>query len=287
VRKTVLGWWLIIVIGYLLLPWYVIEDGFWSFEWLWDGYPHDSDYAPAVFLIAQGEKLWLAPFALLSLPALLAVFLGRQHRWFANLLVISGLGGLAWMAMQGFGIGLRGFNFEVLNALFGELSSRQYGMGYGALFTGLGFLFLLTTGIGFMIALVALFILNPISQMLTSAVLNRDGQLALAEFASRFADSNIWGLGCLSENRACGAAWNSLVLAILVGFFTTLLGLVFALVATRSGLTRTRWLRALTVLPIITPPFVIGLAIILLFGLSGSITQFVAELFGIQPTRWV
>ena len=40
-------------------------------------------------------------------------------------------------------------------------------------------------------------------------------------------------------------------------------------------------------LPIITPPFVIGLAIILLFGLSGAVTQAVAELFGLQPTRWV
>ncbi len=40
-------------------------------------------------------------------------------------------------------------------------------------------------------------------------------------------------------------------------------------------------------LPIITPPFVIGLAIILLFGLSGVVTQVVARLFGVQPTRWV
>ena len=36
-----------------------------------------------------------------------------------------------------------------------------------------------------------------------------------------------------------------------------------------------------------TPPFVIGLAIILLFGLSGTVTQFVAEIFNLQPTRWV
>ena len=40
-------------------------------------------------------------------------------------------------------------------------------------------------------------------------------------------------------------------------------------------------------LPIITPPFVIGLAIILLFGLSGTVTQFVAELFDVRPTRWI
>ena len=87
----------------------------------------------------------------------------------------------------------------------------------------------------------------------------------------KFFDGRIWGLGCLSGGR-CGAAWNSLFLAVLVGVLTTLLGLVFALVLTRSGFRYKRVLRALTVLPIITPPFVIGLALILLFGLSGTVT---------------
>ena len=43
----------------------------------------------------------------------------------------------------------------------------------------------------------------------------------------------------------------------------------------------------MSVLPIITPPFVIGLAIILLFGLSGIVTTFVADILGVQPTRWI
>jgi len=58
-------------------------------------------------------------------------------------------------------------------------------------------------------------------------------------------------------------------------------------VLTRSGFPYKRMLRALTVLPIITPPFVIGLAIILLFGLSGSVTTTVASVLGIEPSRWV
>src|SRR5690606_15117872 len=58
-------------------------------------------------------------------------------------------------------------------------------------------------------------------------------------------------------------------------------------VLTRSGFRQKRLLRALTVLPIITPPFVIGLAIILLFGLSGTVTTTVATVLGIEPTRWV
>ena len=43
----------------------------------------------------------------------------------------------------------------------------------------------------------------------------------------------------------------------------------------------------LTILPIITPPFVIGLALILLFGRSGVVTEHLAALFGIEPGRWL
>ena len=58
---------------------------------------------------------------------------------------------------------------------------------------------------------------------------------------------------------------------------TTLLGLAFALIAMRTRLSLKPVLRALSVLPIITPPFVIGLALILLFGRAGLVTDFLAE----------
>ena len=67
----------------------------------------------------------------------------------------------------------------------------------------------------------------------------------------------------------------------------TLLGLCFALVVTRTDFRWKRSLRALTLLPIITPPFVIGLALILLLGRNGALTQFVASWLGIPPGRWV
>jgi iron(III) transport system permease protein len=41
------------------------------------------------------------------------------------------------------------------------------------------------------------------------------------------------------------------------------------------------------VLPVITPPFVIGLGIILLFGRSGVATTAIADWFGIRPGRWI
>ncbi|MFL4468467.1 ABC transporter permease [Tateyamaria armeniaca] len=291
------GW-----VGYLFLPWYGVEDGFLSFVWLLDGYPFDEDFAPAAFLIGQGEKLWLAPMLVPLAAPLLVIGRKKSDPLYAKILILSGAVGFGWLIAQGFGIGIRGFTADWLTALFGDLEDRQFGMGYGALLVASAFLFLFTQGIaargaingdvfvvsaiGGVILIVTTFVFFPIAKMLMAAFISEEGGYSIAVFGSKFFDDRLWGLGCLFGGR-CGVAWNSLFLAILVGILTTVLGLVFALVVTRSGFKYKRALRALTVLPIITPPFVIGLALILLFGLSGSVTQFFAELFGIQPTRWL
>ena len=222
---------------------------------------------------------------------------------FVRVLLVSGIGGLGWLLFQGFAIGISGWQFDVLQSLFGPLDGRQFGLGYGALLLATCFLFMITIGmaarglingdvfvvssIGFVIAVVGIFIFFPIVQMLANALLDDNGRYSISVFIEKFTDRKIWSLACVTSNVSCGVAWNSLALATMVGALTTALGLVFALVATRSGFKYGRLLRAMTVLPIITPPFVIGLAIILLFGLSGTVTQFVAELFGVQPTRWI
>ncbi len=301
-NHPVLVFWIIAGwVGYCVLPWYGVE-GFWSFEWLLDGWPLDDDYAPAAVLIGMGQKLWLAPM-LIALAAPLAV-LGRNKGdpLFAWVLVLSGAFGFGWLVAQGMGIGLRGFNADWLTALFGPMEDRQFGMGYGAMVTASAFLFLFTQGvaargaingdvfvtsaIGGVIAVVTIFVFFPIAKMLLAAFATDDGGYSVVGFFPKFFDSRIWGIGCLSGGR-CGVAWNSLVLAVVVGVLTTLLGLAFALVLTRSGFRHKRLLRALTVLPIITPPFVIGLAIILLFGLSGTVTTGVAAALGIEPSRWI
>ncbi|MCG6902919.1 MAG: iron ABC transporter permease [Rhodobacter sp.] len=291
------GW-----VGFCILPWYGVEDGFFRFGWLFEGYPFDEDYAPGAFLIAQGRKLWLAPMLLALAAPLLVLKRRKTDPVFAVVLILSGALGFGWLIAQGFGIGIRGFNFAWLTALFGDLGDRQFGMGYGAMILASAFLFLFTQGIaargaingdvfvvsaiGGVIVIVGTFVFFPIAKMLTAAFITEDGGYSVGIFAAKFFDDRLWGLGCLWGAR-CGVAWNSLFLAILVGLLSTALGLVFALVVTRSGFRYKRALRALTVLPIITPPFVIGLALILMFGLSGSVTRFVADLLGVQPTRWL
>jgi iron(III) transport system permease protein len=72
---------------------------------------------------------------------------------------------------------------------------------------------------------------------------------------------------------ARGALRNSILLAVSVGVVTTSLGMAFALLEARSRLPTRRLLAPLSILPIITPAFVLGLAFIYLFGRRGSITH--------------
>ncbi len=294
-----------VIVGWaavLVLPWYGVEDGFFGFDWLWDGFPLDEDYAPLAFLTGQGNKLWLAPLFVPLLAPLLVLHLPKTAPAFSTILILAGGLGFAYLIAQGFGIGIRGYNFAWLTAVFGDLGDRQFGMGYGALLLAASFLFVFSYGVAArgaingdvfvvgaiagIVVIVSVFVFLPIAKMLTAAFVTEEGGYSVVVFVSKFFDDRLWGLGCLSGGR-CGAAWNSLFLAIIVGIVTTLLGLVFALVVTRSGFRFKRGLRALTVLPIITPPFVIGLALILLFGLSGSVTVFFADLFDVRPTRWL
>ena len=289
--------------GIALLPWYAIDDGFWGFQWLFTGFPLQQKTSPALFLWLQGANLWLVPAGLLALAALLAVLRRPAPVALGRTLAVIGAAGIAYLLAQGFLFGLRGWTLPWMSDWLGESSQRQFGMGYGALVAGTAFLFLLTRGLalrgmvagdafvagslGLVIALTLLFIGLPVLQMLIIPFKAEDGGWSIMPFIDRFTDAKIWRLSCLTSDLSCGVAWNTLALAIMAGLLSTMLGLAFALVLTRTGARFRGVIKALSLLPIITPPFVIGLSIILLFGLSGSVTQFVAEILGLEPSRWV
>ncbi len=266
------------------------------------GYPLDREYAPGILQIVVGERVLLAPVIGLLLLPLLTWRRGKHDPRFAIILLIAGAGGLGYILAQGFAVGIRGWEYAFLEAAFGPIE-RQFGMGYGALLVVAAFLFFMTQGlaargwvngdvfvvgaIGLVMAMVAAFIFFPVLQILASALRDDNGVYALTVFFSKLFSRKIWGLHCVYSTVGCGVAWNSLFLAIVVGGGTTLLGLAFALLVTRTRFRFKTLLHALTVLPMITPPFVIGLAIILLFGVSGTVTQMVAQLFNMPPGRWI
>ncbi len=302
-NRSAYPWILLGIAGFTLLPWYAADDGFWSFAWLLNGAPFSAEAGSGLFQALFHGRTWLLPVLLLLLIPLTVVSRPKSDPLFGRVLVLAGGLGFAFIFGQGFAVGIDGWEFPGLEALFGPTELRQSGMGYGALLALGAFLFLLTTGIatrgaingdafvvgsiGLIVAAVAVFIFFPVFRILVSALQDNDGVYSLSVFSEKFFDARIWGVGCLPSGARCGVAWNTLLLGVLTGFSSTTLGLAFALIATRTNFRAKKALRVLTVLPIITPPFVIGLAVILLFGRSGIVSQLLWTVFEIRPSRWI
>ena len=265
--------------GLLILPWYGLDDGI---------------SPPALF----AGRPWLLP---LALPLLLAVA-ASPGRVRPRLFVAAGTAGLMWQAAEGFLIIHRGWAYAWLTAWFGA-GPVQPAMGWGAALYALACLMLLAYGLArlgvckgdvfvtgsllLVVGLIALFVFYPVLCVLSSAVRDNDGGFAPDEFIAKLMSPSIWSLGCLSGAHGCGVAWNTVGEAALVGLLTTLLGLAFALVALRTRVPMKPLLRALSILPVITPPFVIGLALILLFGRAGVFTTWIGNVFDIPRSRWI
>jgi iron(III) transport system permease protein len=136
-------------------------------------------------------------------------------------------------------------------------------------------------------ALLLLFIFFPVGMSLLSAVLDANGRFAPGLAAERLLTTDIWSFDCLRGGTRCGVAVNSAMLATIVGVLSTLLGLVLALVVQRGGQRYAGLLKVMSIVPIITPPFVIALALVVLFGRTGLITGWLEAVFGIPRSRWI
>ena len=136
-------------------------------------------------------------------------------------------------------------------------------------------------------ALLLLFIFYPVGKSLLAAVLDAHGNFAPAVAAERLLTADIWSLDCFRGGTRCGVAVNSVILATIVGVLSTLLGLTLALVVQRGGQRFSGLLKVLSILPIVTPPFVIALALVVLFGRTGLVTGWLSAGFGIPRTRWI
>lgn len=298
-QRWIWAWVALGLAAYLLLPWYAIQDATW-----YEAVPQvfgQAEGANGLMQAATQGRGWL----FVGLAGLLMCAVGAwlpagrsQGRW----LLAGGAVGAIGLAVTGFAIGARGWSFAALNTQFGDLAVNQFGIGAGGfvaltalvllaafgiarlgLFKGDLFVAAAVIGCG---VLMALFIAYPVSKALSGAFFNEDGQWSIAAFVARVLTERIWGLGCLSGGVRCGVAWNTLVLALLTAAGTTFLGTLMALMAERGSKRGQGALRVLALLPIITPPFVVGLGLILLFGRAGIVNQVLENVFGIEPTRW-
>lgn len=248
-----------------LLPWYA------------------ESHAGSAFTHAAQGRWWLWP-PVVCIAICLALGLNGTRRPATALIAVAGVG-FGWTLAQAFSLRL----------------GAQPPMGWGAIVVTLALLFCLTQGLawrgacrgdafvagtlGLCTLSIALFTLWPLGALLASAFPQESG--SASGFLARITTERLWGLGCLTGSARCGVAWNTLLLALATASACTLLGLAFALIVTRTEFPAKRALRMLTVLPIVTPPFVIGLGLILIFGRSGVVNQLLESALGITPGRWI
>ncbi len=297
--------WLVTgLLGYLLLPWYAIQDTAWYS--VLSQVLQGPETANGLLQAVLHGRSWL----LIGLLGLLIAAVGlmlpagkAQGAWF----LAGGVVGFGGLLAGGFLIGAKGWSVTSFNAQFGELASNQFGIGIGAFVVLLslvmiaaagvarrgyfkGDLFIASAVVGCSVLLL-LFIALPVTKALHGAFLDEAGHWSLTALAERVGNERVWGLGCLAGGVRCGVAWNTLLLALATATGTTVLGTMMALLAERSAAASVAAriqtpLRVIALLPIITPPFVVGLGLILLFGRAGVVNQFLEFAFGIEPTRW-
>jgi len=126
---------------------------------------------------------------------------------------------------------------------------------------------ILVVSILIVLAVVTLFIVMPLVNILKESFL-KDGQFSLEHYKKIFR---------LSYNLEI--ILNTLKLGVTVSILSTVIGFIFAYASAYVKIANKKIMNAIAILPIISPPFVIGLSAILLFGRTGLITR---NLLGMQ-----
>ena len=297
-RAALVAWSGLGLLAFLVLPWYRAGDKS-LLESLRSAFSA-ADSASGVRAAATLGKPWL--WSALAALALCAASSFAQGPTRGRLAAGGAAIGLVGILGSGFSIGANGWTFVWLGTALGALNAGQAGIGVGGALTLLALLMQLGCGLASLgrfrgdafvasavvlcSALLLLFVALPVAVALTGAFLDDSGRFSLAALAERLGHERIWGLSCLAGGVRCGVAWNTLFLALLTAFGTTLLGTLLALVAERGAQRLKGPVNLLSLLPIITPPFVVGLGLILLFGRAGIVNHLLEVVFGITPTRW-
>ncbi|MDJ0666908.1 MAG: iron ABC transporter permease [Desulfobacterales bacterium] len=251
---AVFSWLLMAITAYGLLPWTALEYGLGDFtaeEW--------------------GDALgWQHARPTLVLPILLTVLTP-----FAWIRLSGKISGWLWAVVSGLAIGALFVGFTI--------TGTSMGLGAGTIIMSLAALLaigaaeigfqrgdtFIAGAVIFVVFMVAVFIFFPVWEIFRNVLVDKTGAFEPFQF---FRIITSFGVG-----RVIG---NTLVLAFTVGLATTLFGLVFALYAVRAT-TRIRYLiRVFYILPIITPPFVVGMSLILIFGRAGMVNDGLMFLLG-------
>ena len=130
----------------------------------------------------------------------------------------------------------------------------------------------------FVFAVLILFCIYPIVRLFISCITDKNGQIDFSNILYVFEKTDFFQ-----------AFWNSVKLGLFVGLMATIVGYIYAFAINRTAIPGKKFFNVMAILPILSPPFVISLAVMLLFGRSGLITK---QLLGIRGNniygfRWL
>ncbi len=130
---------------------------------------------------------------------------------------------------------------------------------------------IMVTTIVVLIAFLMLFILYPLAVLLVDSVYGKETGLTLDIF------KRIFGMSTFRT-----AISNTLKVGFTVGIFSTIIGLLFAYVEVYVKV-RTKLMgglfKVVSMLPVVSPPFVLSLSMIMLFGKAGIITRYLLKIY--------
>lgn len=241
--------WLVLPwLAFVLLPTYALDYGIW-------------DSTEKEILAAMGWTHWNLSWVWFTLPWF-AFALSRKAKWLWNVCFLTAsflfIFILAKWQQMSLGYATIFLLVSLAILLIDSLAQLRFMQGDR---------FIIGAFVG-MLVLIGLFIVYP-TGILFSTLFYSEGQWVLSHSLSVF-----------QQPQMLKVIFNSLSVSGAVGILSTFFGLLFALYTTRIG-KRTRFIsKTFSMLPIVTPPFVVGLGIALLFGRSGYVTEFFVAYLG-------
>lgn len=112
------------------------------------------------------------------------------------------------------------------------------------------------------IALLVLFVIFPLAKVLFFSLTDESGAISLASMKELF-----------STTRYLKTFGRTMALGVVVAVISTFIGYIFAFTITRTNVPCKGFLKSIATLPILSPPFILSLSIIFLFGKQGLITK--------------
>lgn len=112
------------------------------------------------------------------------------------------------------------------------------------------------------VLLLLLFVIYPLLKILIFSLTDAEGNFSLANLGA-----------ILSTSRYLQVFGRTMLLGLVVALISTFIGYVFAYTITRTNVPCKGFLKTIATLPILSPPFILSLSIIFLFGKQGFITK--------------